>query len=108
MDPPATAIPTRQTLADVAQEVPDLSTFADAVGAAGLWGVLESNSTMLTVFAPSNDAFDAMLAATGLNASQLLEDDALLASLLLLHIALGEWSVRGGEVCGPAGEPGAA
>lgn len=51
---------------------PSLSTFAAAVKAANLTSKLDNPETVLTVFAPTNAAFDAYLAKAKLSKSELL------------------------------------
>ena len=51
---------------------PSLSTFAAAVKAANLTSKLDSPETVLTVFAPNNDAFDSYLEKAKLSKSELL------------------------------------
>lgn len=48
------------TVAQVLQTRQDLSTFRDALEAAGILDTLDRHNASLTVFAPTNDAFDAL------------------------------------------------
>merc|ERR1711937_275612 len=74
-----------KTLVDVVVATESLSTLKELVIKAELVDTL-SGEGPFTVFAPSNDAFKALPAAT-LNAVQ--SNDALLKKVLLLHVAIG-------------------
>merc|ERR1719408_1001863 len=65
------------SIADVASTVDDLSVLVDALVAADLVGALSDPASEFTVFAPTNDAFVALLGALGLES---LED------VLLYHV----------------------
>ena len=52
----------------------------------GLVGILSVTGTDLTVFAPTNDAFVALLSATGLTKDELFADKELLTTVLLYHL----------------------
>ncbi len=73
----------RQTAYDVAAANPSLTTFIDLVDAAGLADALRDTSQVLTVFAPSNAAFNA-LGAVALAA--LRDDPAALRERLRAHV----------------------
>lgn len=77
------------TVLDVAAGNEDFSTLVAAVEAAGLQDALADPEATLTVFAPTNDAFEAALAALGLTAEELLADTETLTSILTYHV-LGE------------------
>jgi uncharacterized surface protein with fasciclin (FAS1) repeats len=77
------------TIVDVAAGNEDFSTLVAAVQAAGLVDALADPEATLTVFAPTNDAFEAALAALGLTAEELLADTETLTSILTYHV-LGE------------------
>jgi len=79
----------RATIMDILRENTGYSTLVAAVEAAGLEDAL-SGSTDLTLFGPTNEAFDAALGALGLTAEQLLADTETLTSILLYHVAAGE------------------
>ena len=68
-----------------AQSDPRLSTLVEAVGAADLAATL-SGPGPFTVFAPTNDAFAALLVELGLTKAQLLADKALLTTVLTYHV----------------------
>jgi transforming growth factor-beta-induced protein len=74
---------------DILRENAGYSTLVAAIEAAGLEDAL-SGSTDLTLFGPTNEAFDAALGALGLTAEQLLADTETLTSILLYHVAAGE------------------
>lgn len=77
------------TIVDVAAGNEDFSTLVAAVEAAGLTDALADPDATLTVFAPTNEAFDAALEALGLTADELLADTETLTSILTYHV-LGE------------------
>src|SRR5262245_6854493 len=54
------------TIAELAQRTPELSTLVAAAQRAGLVDALNDRDAELTVFAPTNDAFAALLAQLGL------------------------------------------
>jgi uncharacterized surface protein with fasciclin (FAS1) repeats len=74
---------------DILRDNAGYSTLVAAIEAAGLEDAL-SGSTDLTLFGPTNEAFDAALGALGLTAEQLLADTETLTSVLLYHVAAGE------------------
>jgi uncharacterized surface protein with fasciclin (FAS1) repeats len=67
---------------------PEFSVLVEAVVAANLQGAL-SGTGPLTVFAPTNAAFTALLAELGLTKAQLLANTALLTSVLTYHVVSG-------------------
>lgn len=73
----------------VAQSVPELSTLVAAVQAAGLVDALAAPAAPLTVFAPTNDAFAAALAALNFTAEELLGNTELLTAVLTYHVVPG-------------------
>jgi len=77
------------TIVDVAAGNEDFSTLVAAVQAAGLVDALSAEDADLTVFAPTNEAFEIALEALGLTAEELLADTELLTSVLLYHVAPG-------------------
>ena len=77
--------PAPGTVVQVAQADGRLSTLVDAVVAADLATTL-SGSGPFTVFAPTNDAFAALLTELGITKAQLLADKALLTSVLTYHV----------------------
>ncbi|MFM7535356.1 MAG: fasciclin domain-containing protein [Acidimicrobiales bacterium] len=84
-----TTVPATANLARTLEAEPRLSTLFAAVRAAGLADVLADPAGVLTVFAPTNDAF-AALAPGRLDA--LLADPAALRKVLLYHVASGRWT----------------
>lgn len=84
------------TVLDVAAGNEDFSTLAAAVEAAGLQDALADPDATLTVFAPTNQAFEAALDALGLTAEELLADTETLTSILTYHV-LGE-TVTSGDI----------
>ncbi len=76
-----------ETIVDIAAANPDFSTLVAAVEAAGLAETL-SGEGPFTVFAPTNEAFDAALAALGVTAEELLADPNL-AQILTYHVVPG-------------------
>ena len=79
--------PGPRTIADVAREAGSFTTLLAAVEAAGLTDVL-SGDDALTVFAPTDAAFDALLSELELEAADLLADPALV-DILLYHVVFG-------------------
>jgi len=77
--------PAPGTVIQVAQADARFSTLVEAVAAAGLATTL-SGPGPFTVFAPTNDAFAALLGELGLTKAQLLADKALLTSVLTYHV----------------------
>lgn len=85
----ASAILGRANIVSTAQSQPNLSILVQAVQAAGLVDALSNPDVPLTVFAPTNDAFAAVLAALGMTAEQLLADTELLTAVLSYHVVPG-------------------
>jgi uncharacterized surface protein with fasciclin (FAS1) repeats len=72
----------------VAQSDPRFSILVEAVTAAGLVNTL-SGTGPFTVFAPTNDAFAALLTELGITKAALLADRPLLTSVLTYHVVPG-------------------
>lgn len=83
--------PVRLTLADLIAGDENLTSFADAVGMAGLTRVVLSAGGPYTVFAPNDAAFEALDDET---AAALLNDTELLDTLLLYHVVRGNYTVE--------------
>lgn len=81
-DPPPAA---PGTVVEVAQGDPRFSTLVEAVVAADLVTTL-SGPGPFTLFAPTNDAFAALLTELGITKAQLLADKSLLTSVLTYHV----------------------
>jgi uncharacterized surface protein with fasciclin (FAS1) repeats len=77
------------SIADIAASNEDFSTLLAAVQAAGLTDALADPEANLTVFAPTNEAFEAAFTALGITAEELLADTETLTSILTYHV-LGE------------------
>ena len=89
-DMDATTMPAMgDSIADIAASNEDFSTLLAAVQAAGLTDALADPEATLTVFAPTNEAFEAAFAALGITAEELLADTETLTSILTYHV-LGE------------------
>lgn len=73
---------------EVAQRDSRFSILVEAVQAAGLVDAL-SGSSQVTVFAPTNDAFTALLAELGVSKDQLISNKALLLTVLQYHVLSG-------------------
>ena len=91
--PSVSNAPSANTIANIACSTPDFSTLCALVVAAGLDDDL-SGPGPFTVFAPTNAAFDALLAALGITLPPDLDDldPALLATItdiLLYHVVIG-------------------
>ena len=80
-------LPTK-TIADIAVADSRFSTLVTALSTADLVGAVADETADLTVFAPTNDAFGAALAALGLTAGELLASDDL-SDILLYHVVPG-------------------
>jgi transforming growth factor-beta-induced protein len=78
-----------ETVVDVAAGNEDFSTLVAAVEAAELQDALADPEATLTVFAPTNAAFEAALTALGMTAEELLADTETLTAILTYHV-LGE------------------
>lgn len=78
-------LPANKDIVQTAQGVPSLSILVEAVAAAGLVTTLKGPGP-LTVFAPSNDAFVALLSELGITKDALLADKALLTQVLTYHV----------------------
>jgi uncharacterized surface protein with fasciclin (FAS1) repeats len=89
-----------QNIVEVAQDNPDLSILVEAVVAADLADTLSADGT-LTVFAPTNAAFDALFAELGVTKEALFADKDLLTSVLTYHVLGTE--VRAAGI--PVGQP---
>jgi uncharacterized surface protein with fasciclin (FAS1) repeats len=83
-DPVAPPAPT-QNIVQLAQATPDLSILVEAVVAAGLTGALSAPGP-LTVFAPTNAAFTALLQELDITKDALLADVPLLTKVLTYHV----------------------
>jgi uncharacterized surface protein with fasciclin (FAS1) repeats len=70
---------------DVARNDPQFSTLVEAVQATGLQTTLDGDGP-LTVFAPTDAAFAALLTELGVTKAQLLADQALLTTVLTYHV----------------------
>jgi uncharacterized surface protein with fasciclin (FAS1) repeats len=80
----------KDTILEIASSNEDFSTLAAAVEFAGLSDALNGKK-QYTVFAPNNDAFEALLNELSLTAEELLveENKELVTSILLYHVAPG-------------------
>ena len=72
-----------QTVGELALGTPELSLLASAVGNTDLLPAL-NGAGPITVFAPSNEAFEATLSALGITFGDLARDEELLAQILNL------------------------
>ena len=79
------------TLLDVIESDPQYSTLVAALEFAELDGAVADPNADLTLFAPSNAAFDAALRALGLTAAELLTEanKQLVTDILLYHVLAG-------------------
>ncbi len=75
-----------QNIAELAASNPDLSTLAAALKAAELDQTLMAPGSTYTVFAPTNEAFAALLTTLGVTQEELLADKELLTSVLTYHV----------------------
>jgi transforming growth factor-beta-induced protein len=83
--PPSIADP-KPTIAEIAAGNPDFSILVEAAVETGLVGLLSVNGPNVTVFAPTNDAFIALLDALGFTKQQLFDNRPLLTTVLLYHL----------------------
>jgi uncharacterized surface protein with fasciclin (FAS1) repeats len=74
----------QRNIVELAQANPDLSILVEAVVAAGLAPTLSTGS--LTVFAPTNAAFAALLTELGVTKDALLANKTLLTAVLTYHV----------------------
>lgn len=81
-------LPKLPTIAELAIATPQFSILVEALTAANLVAAV-SGPAVLTVFAPTNDAFGLLLAELGLSKAQLLADTALLTKVLTYHVLPG-------------------
>lgn len=81
-------LPADKNIVETAQANPDFSILVEAVVAADLQGAL-SGAGPLTVFAPTNAAFAALLAELGVTKEALLANKPLLTSVLTYHVVSG-------------------
>lgn len=77
-----------QSIAAIAAGNPDFATLVAAASAAGLVDALDQTGPY-TVFAPTNDAFAAAIAALGTTPEELLGNTDLLTQVLLYHVVPG-------------------
>ncbi|MCY7314096.1 MAG: fasciclin domain-containing protein [Rubrivivax sp.] len=78
-------LPADKTIVQTAQALPQFSILVEAVVAAELAGALSATGP-LTVFAPTNDAFAALLVELGVTKAQLLSNRPLLTQVLTYHV----------------------
>jgi uncharacterized surface protein with fasciclin (FAS1) repeats len=81
-------LPANKNIVETAQSLADFSILVEAVVAANLQGAL-SGTGPLTVFAPTNAAFAALLNELGVTKAQLLADIPLLTKVLTYHVVSG-------------------
>ena len=81
-------LPPNKTIVETAQSLSQFSILVEAVVAAELQSTL-SGSGPFTVFAPTNDAFVALLGELGLTKDQLLANKPLLVKVLTYHVLPG-------------------
>jgi len=84
MTPTPTPTPQEKNIVETAQSLPQFSILVDAVVKAGLVDALSADG-QLTVFAPTNDAFEALFATLGVNGIGDLTADQL-TPILLYHV----------------------
>merc|ERR1712057_158785 len=70
------------SLVDTAAATPDFSTLVAALNASGLVGALSDPSTKLTVFAPTNEAFDKLFSDFNVTAEEVLGNTKFLSDVL--------------------------
>ena len=92
----------QRNIVELAQNTPDLSILVEAVTAAGLANTLSTGT--LTVFAPTNAAFAALLTELGVTKDALLANKPLLTAVLTYHV-LGSKVMRADVPLGKAITP---
>jgi uncharacterized surface protein with fasciclin (FAS1) repeats len=92
-------LPADKTVVETAIALPEFSILVEAVQAAGLVEALSAEGPF-TVFAPTNDAFAALLGELGVTKEQLLADTELLGAVLGYHV-LGARVLKADVVPGP-------
>ncbi|MCA9889642.1 MAG: fasciclin domain-containing protein [Anaerolineae bacterium] len=96
-----------ETIVDIASGNEDLSLLVQALQAADLVDVLNSEGPF-TVFAPTNQAFLALVAEMGVDPATVMADPDALTGILLYHVANGELTSDtledGAEIVTLAGE----
>ena len=78
----------QRNIVELAQNTPELSILVEAVVAAGLAPTLSTGT--LTVFAPTNAAFAALLTELGVTKEALLANKPLLTAVLTYHVVPGK------------------
>ncbi|MAU09975.1 MAG: hypothetical protein CL607_09160 [Anaerolineaceae bacterium] len=78
-----------ESIVDIASGNPDLSLLVQALQASGAAETLAGEGPF-TVFAPTNDAFLALIAEMGVDPTTLMADQEALMGVLLYHVAEGE------------------
>jgi len=92
----------QRNIVELAQNTPELSILVEAVVAAGLAPTLSTGT--LTVFAPTNAAFAALLTELGVTKEALLANKSLLTAVLTYHV-LGSKVMRADVPLGKAITP---
>ena len=90
-------LPPDKNIVQTAQALPQFSILVEAVMAANLQGAL-SAAGPLTVFAPTNDAFAALLTELGMTKAQLLANTPLLTKVLTVAGKVMAKDVKAGKV----------
>merc|ERR1712070_965191 len=75
------------TLVETASAVPDFSTLVAALQAADLASAFDDMSLKVTVFAPTNAAFEKLFAAENVTAEEVLANKDFLTKVLKYHVA---------------------
>jgi uncharacterized surface protein with fasciclin (FAS1) repeats len=88
LSPPADGPAPTQTIAQIAQGNTDFEVLVLALGAANLVDALNDPAGDFTVFAPTDDAFTALLGDLGIDAATLLNSEDL-DDILLKHVVSG-------------------
>jgi len=100
--PPPTVNPQTYSLYQSISMIPELTSLLAAINAAGLADVLKNPALTFTLFAPTNAAFNQLLAAQGITLQALLAHPAL-ATILTYHIipaALSTGQMNSGQILG--------
>lgn len=104
-----TEAPAEATIADIVVDAaggdePQFTVLLAALQAAGLVDAVADPTAQLTVFAPTDDAFAALLDELGVTAEELLADEGL-ADILLYHVVPGVFSAEDVVAAAPLQAP---
>jgi uncharacterized surface protein with fasciclin (FAS1) repeats len=82
-------ITNNRSIAELVAASPDTRTLQDALNVTGLTPTFDDDNADFTVFAPTDDAFEALLTELGLTRAELFANTALLTQVLTYHMVQG-------------------